>query len=59
MQYQYTGDGHYLVGLPACDLDDQQLTDEQRDLLKAGLTLKLYQPVEAPEKDMADSGNHE
>ena len=43
MNYTYTGSGQFLVGLPARDLDDSELNDEQAGLLELGLQLGLYE----------------
>lgn len=44
MKYLYTGgpQGGFFQGLPARDLDDGELTDEQRELLKLAMAQGLY-----------------
>ena len=42
MRYLYDGSGRYLLGLPARDLDDAELGDEQRELLAAGVAAGIY-----------------
>jgi hypothetical protein len=45
MKYKYVGDGAYYAGLPALDLDDADLSDDQRVLLADGVEHGLYTPV--------------
>lgn len=46
MKYKYTpSNGEYYQGLPAQDLDDTNLSDEQKLLLAAGVAKGIYKPV--------------
>lgn len=49
-KYIYTGKGENFPGLPANDLDDAELDDAQKILLKMAVEIGLY----APEKDDHD-----
>lgn len=42
MRYQYIGGGQFLVGLPARDFGDEELSSAQVELLEIGLQLGLY-----------------
>lgn len=44
MKFVYIPDKGYFQGLPAEDLDDVLLTDEQKKLLGAGVALGMYVP---------------
>ena len=57
-KYSYKGDGGFFAGLPACDLDEDELNDEQREILQnAGIPSGMYvkqeeaQDVESSEGD--------
>lgn len=50
MKYKYVGGGAYLHGLPAQDLDDTKLDEDQKALLERGVAYGLYEPVEEPVK---------
>lgn len=45
MRYLYVGEGRYLANLPARDLDDVELSDDQKEVLKVGIRLGLYKPA--------------
>ena len=49
MKYTYIGNGAYLPGLPAVDLDDTKLGFDQRFLLGAAIEQGMYVP-EKPAK---------
>lgn len=53
MKYKYTGNGGYIQGLPAVDLDDSKLTADQKALLDLGLTLGMYKADGAPKASEA------
>lgn len=42
MKYKYVGNGAYFLGLPATDLDDEELNDDQKKLLKVGVQVGIY-----------------
>jgi len=42
MKYKYIGNGDYIQGLGAVDLDDSKLSPEQKALLEQGVTKGLY-----------------
>ena len=44
MKYIYQGKG-YIEGLPAQDLEDTELTEEQKVLLERGVKAGLYKPA--------------
>jgi len=48
MKYKYTGNGNFYQGLPATDLDDSTLSDNQKVLLAAGTARGMYTPVSEP-----------
>ncbi len=48
MQYKYVDTGMHFQGLPARDLDDQDLTNEQKQLLAQGVALGMYLPPIPP-----------
>lgn len=50
MKYKYIGNGAFIQGLPAKDLDDKDLTPEQKQALAAAVDKELYIliPEEAP-----------
>lgn len=50
MKFTYVGNGAFIQGLPATDLDDSSLSPEQRQALLHGMDEGLYiqAPVEAP-----------
>lgn len=51
MNYTYNkASGQFWQGLPACDLNDEDLNDDQKALLKAGVDAGVYKPVPVPAK---------
>ena len=51
MQYKYQGNGNFYPGLPAQDLNDADLSDDQKALLQIGVDAGIYAPiVEKPAK---------
>lgn len=42
MKYKYVGNGAFIPGLPARDLDDAELSAEQRQALAAAVDKELY-----------------
>ena len=42
MRYTYTGNGAYMSGLPANDLDDADLSENQQALLSEAIDQGLY-----------------
>lgn len=41
-KYLYVGNGQYIQGLPALDIDDEKLTDEQKKTLAMAVEMGLY-----------------
>lgn len=56
MKFKYTGNGAYISGLPAVDLDDKDLTPEQKSLLDLGVSLGMYQKQGVPEAPKKEKG---
>ncbi len=52
-KYKYTGGDKFIQGLPAIDIDDTTLTDEQKALLAGAIESGLYKAVTSgkPVKD--------
>jgi hypothetical protein len=51
MKCKYIGAGSYYPGLPACDLDEKDLSDSQIIQLADGIAAGMYTPViEKPTK---------
>lgn len=48
MIYTFKDDGRYIVGLPATEVDDEKLTQEQIILLQQGVTSGIYEPKPQP-----------
>lgn len=42
MKYKYIGGGQYFQGLPATDIDESTLTDEQKALIPLAVEKGLY-----------------
>jgi hypothetical protein len=52
MKYIYAKPGYFYPGLPARDLDDSELDDEQKGLLVGAVTQGVYTPVQAGKKSI-------
>lgn len=61
MKYIYVKTSHYIQGLPARDLDDKELSDEQKAMLAEAVAKGIYKagsPVrDAPKKKSTGETN--
>lgn len=48
MKYKYVGNGSFIQGLPARDLDDKELSPEQKEALAVAVDKELY--IRMPEE---------
>lgn len=60
-KYKYIGNGAFIQGLPAKDLDEDELTAEQRQALAAAVDDELYIriPEEASERPQRSRKVHQ
>lgn len=52
MIFKYVGNGEFIQGLPAIDINDSNLDDSQKKLLAEAIAAGLYKaPLAAPQAD--------
>jgi hypothetical protein len=55
MKYKYIKTDHFIQGLPANDLDDTELTEEQKVLLATAVESGIYEPASKKKKEEKDA----